>query len=280
MKWNNSMILNYFEAKTKSRMRSVGTMSLDETYRLIKTRIPNSQQIDCINVVKQVERYRQFWKPPQANVILLAESHVYTTDEELSSECNSFTLNNFIKNYPTHYVRFVYCLGYGEPKILNKELESNRGRTSQFWKIFSASISKNDIDLGFQRILTGKTLLHQRLRNKVAILQEMRNKGIWLIDASIVGIYGAVKDTKIKDVIISTCWDSYIKNEILESKPKHIIVVGKGVERTLKRSLGLLKANLGTTYSALPQPQGNRGSSEEQLETYKEYQRICSKFCG
>ena len=59
----------------------------------------------------------------------------------------------------------------------------------------------------------------------------MRKRGIWLLDASIVGIYGAVKDRKVKETIISTCWDSYIKNEIVESKPKHIVVIGKGVER-------------------------------------------------
>lgn len=253
-------------------------MSLEQSYELVKVRIPKTQQIDSLDVVKQVEQYRQFWRPEEAKVILLAESHVYTTEEEFASECNRFALNNFIQNYPTHYVRFVYCLGYGEPDILNKQLESNRGRTSQFWKIFSSCVAKNDADLGFQGILTGKTQLHQRLRNKVSILQEMRRRGIWLVDASIVGIYGAVKKQKVKETIITTCWDAYIKNVIFESYPKHIIVIGKGVEGILKRRLESLKASSGTTYSVLPQPQGNRGTSKEQFETYREYQRICSKY--
>jgi len=51
-------------------------MSLVETYNLIKSRIPKTQQIDSLDVVKQVEQYRQFWKPAKINVILLAESHV------------------------------------------------------------------------------------------------------------------------------------------------------------------------------------------------------------
>lgn len=255
-------------------------MSLEQTYKLIKARIPKTEQIDSLDVVKQVEEYRQFWKPEQANVILLAESHVYTTDKEFASECNRFALNNFIQNYPTHYVRFVYCLGYGEPDILNKQLESNRGRTSQFWKIFSSCVAKNDTDLGFQRILTGKTQLHQRVRNKVSILQEMKRRGIWLVDASIVGIYGAVKNLKVKETIITTCSDAHIKNVILESHPKHIIVIGKGVERILKGRLELLKASSGIAYSVLPQPQGNRGTSQQQLETYREYQRICSKYAS
>lgn len=256
-------------------------MSLEQTYELIKARIPKTQQIDSLYVVRQVEQYRQFWKPEQTNVILFAESHVYTADEEFASESNRFVLNNFIRNYPTHYVRFVYCLGYGEPNILNKQLDSNRGRTSQFWKIFSSCVAKNVIDLGFQRILTGKTQLHQRLRNKVTILLEMRRRGIWLVDASIVGIYRAVKNQKVKKTIITTCWDSYIKNVILDTHPKHIIVIGKGkssVEGILKWRLESLKASSGTTYSVLPQPQGNRGTSQQQLETYREYQRMCSRY--
>jgi hypothetical protein len=255
-------------------------MSLEQAYDLILKRIPKTQQIDSLNVVKQVEQYRQFWKPKPASVLLLAESHVYTTEEEFAAESNQYALDNFVQNYPTHYVRFVYCLGYGEPEILKTGLESNRGRTSQFWKIFSSCVAKTDNDLGFQRILAGKTSLHQRLRNKVSILQEMKRRGIWLLDASIVGIYGAVKNQYAKETIITTCWDAHLKNVIIESSPKHIIVIGKGVEGTLRLRLNMLKASLGFTYSVLPQPQGNRGTSEEQLETYKEYRRICSKYAN
>ena len=255
-------------------------MSLEETYRLVKAHIPKTQTIDSLGVVKQVEEYRQFWKPtPTACVILLAESHVYTKEGEFASECNRFALNNFIQNYPTHYVRFVYCLGYGERDILNKELESNSG-TPQFWKIFSSCIAKdckNRNDLGFGKILKSETPITSiRLRNKVNVLQEMKNRGIWLLDASIVGIYKS--ETKmsqeVKEKIITTCWDAHIENVILESQPKHIIVIGKGVEKILKQSLDSLRIS----YTALPQPQ-RRGTSEEQLETYREYQRICSRYC-
>jgi len=277
-------------------------MSLEQTYELIKARIPKTQQIDSLDVVKQVEEYRQFWKPARtrANVFLLGESHVSTKDEELASECNRVVLDSFIQNYPTHYVRFVYCLGYGEPQILNKQLKSNRGRTSQFWKIFSSCIAESCADLGFQRILAGRTVLYQRLGNKVSILQEMQRRGIWLLDASIVGINRlkrkksmsqeerkkimsqevdkAIMRQEVIEKIITTCWDEYIKSEIVESQPKHIIVIGKGVARILRWRLELLKASSGTTHLVLPQPQGNRVNSEQQLETYREYQRTCSKY--
>jgi hypothetical protein len=134
-------------------------MSLEQTYRLIKTCIPETQQIDSLAVVKQVEQYRQLWKPlVQTNVILLAESHVYTSDQDYEVECNRQLQSNFIKGYPTHYVRFVYCLGKGENELLellNKKVDKNGGR-AQFWKIFSSCVAKDDSDLGFQRILKEK----------------------------------------------------------------------------------------------------------------------------
>jgi hypothetical protein len=255
-------------------------MSLEQAYEQVKNRIPKGQEIDSLSVVKQVEEYRQFWKPTQINVLLLAESHVFTSQEELQSTCILPLQNRFIMNYPTHYVRFVYCLGYGEPEMLNLRIENNLG-TNQYWKIFSSSIAKNDKDVGqqrFQDIKKDKTSLLQRLRNKVNILQEMKRKGIWLLDASIVGIAGSVTDSEVKEKIISTCWDSYIQGEIIDSPPKHIIVVGKSVEGILKWRLELLKASMKVNYSALPQPQGIRKDKITQLENYREFQRICSKY--
>jgi len=112
----------------------------------------------------------------------------------------------------------------------------------------------------------------------------MQRKGIWLMDSSIIGIaqneknYGWKMRQDIKEKIIKTCWDSYILKQILEDKPKHIIVIGTGVGKALAWRLSLLKGKTGITYTALPQPQGDRGDAEQQLETYREYQRICSLY--
>lgn len=255
-------------------MHIVPTMSIKKPYELLKNRIQAGELIDSLDVVKQVEEYRQFWKPVHTNVVLLAESHVYTNDQDHKTECRRQLLNNFLPNYPTRYVRFVYCLGYGENEILNQKLENNSG-TPQYWKIFSSCISKNEHDLGSQRILKTKTPLPQRLRNKIAVLQEMRKKGIWLLDASIVGIYRAKHNHKTKEEIIKVCWDEHLKNVITELHPKYIIVIGKGVGDILRWRLNIL----GIPFTTLKQPQGDRGSSEEQLENYKKYQRLCSEYC-
>ena len=69
---------------------------LEKTYELIGKYIPE-RNIDCLEVVKQVETYRQSWKPKKTTVILLAESHVYTERQELNAKCNVQVVNGFIK---------------------------------------------------------------------------------------------------------------------------------------------------------------------------------------
>lgn len=249
--------------------------SIERTYRLIRKNIPNIT-IDSLHVVKQVELYRQFWKPKKINIILLAESHVYTDNKDYNIKCKFSILDQIIKNYPLNFVRFVYCLGYGENELLNGIVTGRKNTgTPQYWKIFSASVADCDENLGFQRILKKKTSFYRRLRNKIEILKKMKNKGIWLLDSSIVGLYGKYKkrDDIINKKIISICWDSHIKYLLKESNSKHIIIIGEGVSKTLAPKIQRLKI----PFTTISQPQA-RGSAEWQLENYKKYQRICSKF--
>ncbi len=258
-------------------------MSLAATYERLKVYVPRGKQIDSFDVVKQVEEYRQWWRPKQPGVYLLGESHVATNEEDFNSEITRYQ-KDLIPNYPTHFVRAVYCLGSGEKALFDRVPKNNSG-TWQFWRIFSSCISSSCNDLGFSKIVKkGTPNTYRRILNKVNILKEMQRKGIWLMDASIIGIagnkksYGWKMSRDVKDNIIKTCWDSYILNQILEDKPKHIIVIGIGVEKTLAWRLQLLNTKTGITHSALPQPQGDRRSSDEQLETYRDYQRICSRI--
>lgn len=249
-------------------------MSIERTYGLVKKALLPSTLMDSLDVVKQVEEYRQFWKPDTNSVALLAESHVYTNEKDFETECKKSLIEILFPNYPSRYVRFVYCLGYGENELLSRKLADNPG-THQFWKIFSACVANNFNDLGFGRITKkGTPFLLQRLRSKIRVLQEMKKTGVWLLDASIVGIYRAVDDSRTKGKIISICWDQHVKDIILHSRPKHIIVIGKGVEAILNNRLN----KIGIPYTTLPQPQGVRGNSEVLWNYYGEYQRICSEF--
>ena len=240
----------------------------EKTYELIKKTVPHVP-IDSFEVVKQVEEYRRFWKPKETNVVLLAESHVYTDRQDYEIKCKEI-----IPNYPLHYVRFVYCLGYGENDLLERKIANNRG-TPQFWKIFRSCVANDQIDLGFNRVLKTRTPdFQKRLRNKIDVLHKMQEKGVWLLDASIVGLYGSeVKNFNEIKRMIEISWDNHLINIIKELEPKFIIIIGKKVENILVSKL----EKLDIPYKTILQPQA-RGNSQEQLERYREYQRICAKY--
>jgi hypothetical protein len=103
-------------------------MSLRESYERIKEMIENPESFE---VVEQVETYRNLWKPVQVNVVLLAESHVYTSQEDFREW--SYGQN---PTYHGRLVRFVYYLGYGENLV---KISSNPG-TPQFWKILCSCL--------------------------------------------------------------------------------------------------------------------------------------------
>ena len=250
---------------------------IERTYESIEKCIPHGTRIDSLKVVKQVEEYRQFWKPKETNVILLAESHVYTDEKDYEIKCDRFILHKTIPNYPLRFVRFVYCLGYGENKLLTRRRTDRKNTgTPQYWKIFSSCVAENEKNLGFSKVLkTGTPSLLLRLYNKVNILRKMKKKGIWLLDASIVGLYGSgTKKKMITERIIEICWKNHMADIILEASPKHIIVIGKGVGGILRSKL----RKLDIPFTVIHQPQA-RGTSQWQLENYKKYQRVCARYC-
>jgi hypothetical protein len=251
-------------------------MTLKEAYSSIKSYVPENS-IESIEILEQIQKYWNYWKPTTTKVLLLAESHVYTSQHDFNVSCNSAILDEFIKGSPLDFIRLIYCLGYGEPKLLTQDIPDNAG-TTQFWEIFSSCIARNENDLGLYRTLKGCNSFYSRLRNKVGILSELKRRGIWLIDASIVGIYkGALIDNKIKERVFFDSWDHYITSVVTEAHPKHIIVIGKGVGDTLSSRLGRIKKSIGAECTILSQPQGIR-DKVERMTVLKQYQRICSKY--
>ena len=90
---------------------------------------------ESVDVLRRAEEHRQYWRPERVKVVLLAESHVYTTPDELT---RTISLPPSAPGWPASWVfRLVYCLGYGESRLLNQQIVSpaNTG-TPQFWKIF------------------------------------------------------------------------------------------------------------------------------------------------
>ncbi len=110
------------------------------------------QDIEPYESVELVEQYRRFWKPDTVRIILLAESHVFTTESDRSIPLPTIAQ---LPEYPTEYAKFVYCLAYGERNLTGNKLHPKRDGTPQFWKIFFSCNShvtdKND----FKPILSG-----------------------------------------------------------------------------------------------------------------------------
>jgi hypothetical protein len=236
-------------------------MNLKQSYEKIKQMVDSPESFE---VVEQVETYRNLWKPEHVNVILLAESTVYTTQED-------FLEWSFGKD-PTYHgrlVRFVYCLGYGEKLA---KISSNPG-TPQFWKILYSCLHPASEKHAFAPILKSVTRdKDRRIANKIRLLQDLKRAGIWLVDASIMGINK--RDSSLKNRIVAESRDAHTGPMIerLDPRPRSIIVIGYGVANTLQDRLRPLNIPTHT----IPQPQGWRKPGYARF--YQECFDICSKF--
>jgi hypothetical protein len=244
-------------------------LKLEKTYDEIKRKCPKTM-IDSFEAVKEVEAYRQFWKPKQTNIVLLAESHVYTDQSDFSRNLNNGYMQRLLPGYPSHFVRFVYCLGYGEDTLLDgiSEERLNSG-TPQFWKIFSYCAAENpDNPQDYKILKTGTPSFNERIKNKIALLHRLQERGIWLLDASMVGLYGndAKSDMTACRNVIESCWD-YIDGQIEAAKPKYIIVVGKGVSE-------IIESQLKVPHETIDLPSAHKPASEL-LKDFRRYCEVC-----
>ena len=238
---------------------------LNETYASIRDILGN--ETEPIESVQLVENYRRYLKPDKVKVVLLAESHVFTEDSD-----RQITIPEIedLPGYPKQYAKFVYCLGYGEKNLTKSPLHPNRDGTPQFWKIFYSCNNKISPSQDFSPILS-KTPLQQRLRNKTYLLKELKSKGIWLVDTSIVALYK--NGTKLPRMFqaLEKSWQLYTLNVVKSVSPEHIICIGKGVAGVVENDL---KKYFPNKYSVVSQPNAFL-SSEEHMANYMHYSKIC-----
>lgn len=239
---------------------------------------PYFKQAESYESIKLVDEYRQYWRPDNSNkvnVILLAESHVFTTDMDCQFRLHPI---DSLPDYPKQYAKFVYCLAYGENQLTVGDTHpAARDGTPQFWKIFFSCVNKIESNASFARILIhGTPNVQQRILNKIELLKSLRNRGIWLVDASIMALYngGIILPANIKRQAIRASWEGYTQNIIQEANPDHIIVVGKGVAEIVEPYL----KTLGKKYTVIPQPQAHL-PAQEHLDNFKLYYDLCNE-CG
>ena len=221
-----------------------------------------------LGTVELVERYRQFWRPERVRVVLLAESHVFTTSEETGS----LILPHHQLPGPDRFVRFVYCLGYGERDLLSAELANNSG-TPQYWKLFSTTV-RPPVDP--EHLAPNKANFPElavRLRKKVELLEEMKRRGIWLIDASTVGIYrpgGTRPPANVTRGVLRICWEAWVRQQVEQCRPNRVIVIGRTVLDHLGTQLTELGNQLGFDVHWIHQPQAHLTAATREAE----YQRL------
>jgi hypothetical protein len=99
-----------FEEKAQRNPERYHLSTLHEGYLQLK--ILGEEYPEPFEVVDAVEKYRSYWKPNKIRVRLVAGSHVHTTRQEL--QIPLVDLSTSLPDFPNNFVRFIYCLGYGE----------------------------------------------------------------------------------------------------------------------------------------------------------------------
>lgn len=250
-------------------------------------RIVDPTRLEPYHVVEAVERHRRAWQPERTRTLLLAESHVFTGERD----CHPFRWSDRVAgvrgnsgvglaDLPAEFVRLVYCLAYGENQLLMAEdrVQPNVG-TFQFWKLFHACCHPVTENSDFAPILkTGNPDPRQRLAAKLDLLATLRDRGVWLADASILGLYrpGAPAGAKSHMAeVLAVSWNHYISPLILANRPRRIVVIGKGVFKALESGLNELAGRLAIEVSCIPQPQAKNVSPSQWRAHYDHLYAAC-----
>lgn len=243
-------------------------MTLEETYYEINRILGNN--VEPLESVRLVETYRRYLKPETVRVVLLAESHVFTSDKDRRIAIPPFAE---LPGYPMQYARFVYCLGLGERDLTNDPHHPRGDGTPQFWKVLYSCDNRIKNLEDFKPVQRGMSF-PQRLRNKINLLKSLRAKGIWLVDASIVAVYGNGINVsrRIRTEVLRESWESYTKQVVISANPERVICVGKGVATVVVNDLQALFPG---RYEVISQPNA-RISSKDHMANFQRYYEICN----
>ena len=187
-----------------------------------------------------VAAWRKAWQPKRVRAVLLAESHVAQRDGDLRSRVRTDWTG--IRGLPSQYVRLVYCLGYGESGICSPPPQGNGG-TWQYWNIFG------QIARGENQPPKSASSLSSRLRWKLAVLTELQGRGIWLQDASALGLYlgsGRRVDPTGQVQLIRDSYQRWVWPSVEGDNPEKVWVIGSGVAGALAGLPGVERARVVT----------------------------------
>ena len=213
-----------------------GTQSLlTSAHSMIQQILPveDCEQLDASLLAFE---YWQEWKPSNTKVIIMGESHGNTPSDLVSD--GPTLMAKLIPEYKgtRRFLRVVTNIGYGEPDAMTGGCGENKG-SHQYWRLLAMCaygydfVSENG-DFKNQILSSGEPNVGKRVRNKLSILNELKKKGIWLLDAAFFGWYlqqdqcytlssvsneiqRAAKDRppkKLKDVALVLAWEGFTKH--------------------------------------------------------------------
>jgi len=226
--------------------------------------------MEGVDALRRAEEHRAYWRPDHVRVVLLAESHVYTTAEELKRTINRPA--SAPPDLPGGFVRLVYCLGYRENQLLSGAIYSPpNGGTPQFWKILYSCVNDITSNRDFASI-QASTSPAVRVANKIALLQRLRDLGVWLLDASPAALYfpvGPKPRPATLEACVQTGWDHHVRYVIENAAPTQIVCVGRGVGAALASRL----SNIGAQITTVPQPNARLPTAEHH-QSFLTYRRV------
>ena len=188
----------------------------------------NDLSVEAPTVAQLVEEHRWFWKPPKVRLVLLAESHVRTSESDLMRTIQTQNYNQLLAGHPqppSQYVRLIYNLGYGEPEILHPGPVTPAGGTPGFWKIFATIAGLLPIPPS-----GNQAKRHARRLWKVAVLQNLQRRGVWLLDASVHAVYLGNRlrlPNHVTTKLHQQWWEHYGQPLLDELNPTNTWIIGK-----------------------------------------------------
>lgn len=213
---------------------------------------------ETAEVIAAVAAHRAYWRPPEVRVLVLSESHVMTREAELAASVPMAVFGH--EGAPEPFVRLLYCLGYGERDLVHGRVHPNWG-TPQFWKLLAAAVDPAVVPQVVERTQPDFIV---RVQTKLRVLEELKARGVWLLDACPVALYAASQPKPRMAVLeqaMELAWAAYTREAIREVAPHSVMIVGKMVHDGIG---GRIRALLGPAVPVqwMYQPQARRPVAE------------------
>lgn len=230
----------------------IPTNLMNEEYEWVKSCASRAGvEAESAAYLNAVRHWRQTWRPNRVTVLLVAESHVaeHPGDNETRVQTDHLPAN-----VSDRFVRLVYCLGYGESWLCDPTPQKNGG-TWQFWDLFGALVGGLDNKMPRVRRRPERP---SRLAWKLATLDELKARGIWLVDASIVAFYAPggrrpFRGPAYRDMLRYS-FRRFVWPEVADEPLKQVWTIGRGVGEALEGIEGI------DTSRIVSQPQDRDGA--------------------